>query len=235
MSLFRIVAMRYTEWRPVYETILSDFGYDRAADERARDRLAALVAGDDPLSIEGIDLPGTVAVCGAAPTLPSELERVSGADHVVAASSAASVCLEAGIDVDCMVTDLDKVPQTARKLTERGVPVAVHAHGDNVKEIERHVPTFDTGSVLPTTQAAPTPPVANPGGFTDGDRAAFLADCCGADRLVFAGWAFDDPSVSPEKARKLEWAERLLGWLEVRRGERFAVLECRREKLDRPW
>ena len=227
--------MRYEEWNPIYEAILADFGYDRAADERARDRLADLVAGRDPLSVDAIDLSGTVAVCGAAATLSAELEGVRAADRVVAASSAAAVCLRAGIDVDCMVTDLDKTPETARKLAERDVPVAVHAHGDNVEAIERHVPTFEIGSVLPTTQAAPSPPVENPGGFTDGDRAAFLADRCGADRIVFAGWDFDDPSVGPEKARKLRWAERLLAWLERRRGERFAVLDGRREGIDRPW
>lgn len=235
MSLYRVVAMRYEEWRPAYEAILADFGYDRAADERARDRLATLVDGRDPLAVSEIDLSGTVAICGAAPTLPSELGRARRADGVVAASSAASVCLEAGIDVDCMVTDLDKTPETARRLSERGVPVAVHAHGDNAGAIEEHVPAFEIEWVLPTTQAAPSPPVVNPGGFTDGDRAAFLADCCGADRLTFAGWDFDDSTVTPEKAEKLRWAERLLRWLEERRGERFGVLEGRRDGIDRPW
>ena len=227
--------MRYEEWNPVYGAILADFGYDRAADERARDRLARLVDGHGSLAVSDIDLSGTVAICGAAPTLPSELDRVRRADCVVAASSAASVCLEAGIDVDCVVTDLDKTPGTAKTLSERGVPVAVHAHGDNVEAIEEHVPAFEIGSVLPTTQAAPSPPVVNPGGFTDGDRAAFLADCCGADRLIFAGWDFDDPAVTPEKAEKLRWAERLLRWLEERRGERFDVLDGRRDGIDRPW
>jgi uncharacterized Rossmann fold enzyme len=227
--------MLYEEWAPPYEAILADFGYDRAGDERARDRLLALVAGSGPLTPDDIDISGTVAVCGAAPTLDEELDIARRADRVVAASNAASVCLDAGIAVDCMVTDLDKTPETARTLSDRGVPVAVHAHGDNIETIERYVPTFDISSVLPTTQAAPVPPVVNLGGFTDGDRAAFLADHCGADRLVFPGWAFDDPTVSAEKAKKLRWAERLLRWLEDRRNERFSVLDGRRETIDRPW
>lgn len=227
--------MLYEEWNPAYEAILADFGYDRVDDEQARDRLADLVAGNDPLALEDVELAGTVAICGAAPSLSEELDIPRSADHVVAASNAAAVCLDEEIDVDCMVTDLDKTPETARTLTERGTPVAVHAHGDNVQSLNRFVPTFDVESVLPTTQAEPTPPVVNPGGFTDGDRAAFLADHCGADRLVFAGWAFDDPTVTPEKASKLRWAERLLRWLEERRGERFSVLEGRREGIDRPW
>ncbi len=227
--------MQYDAWRPIYEAILSDFGYDRAADERARDRLAAMLAGSDPLAPETLEFRGTVAICGAARSLPDELDTARNADRVLAASSAAAVCLEHGVAVDCMVTDLDKTPETAKELSERGVPVAVHAHGDNVEAIERYVPTFAVESLLPTTQAAPVPPVVNPGGFTDGDRAAFLADCCGADRLVFAGWDFDDSSVTPEKAKKLQWAERLLRLLERRREERFDVLDGRRESIDCPW
>ena len=227
--------MLYTDWEPIYTAILEDFGYDRAGDERARDLLAGLVAGGGTLAPEDLDLGGTVAVCGAGPTLVDELELADHADTVVAASTAADVCLDGGIEVDCMVTDLDKNPETARELSSAGTPVAAHAHGDNVPAVERHVPTFDLGSVVPTTQAAPTPLVYNPGGFTDGDRAAFLADACGADRLVFPGWSFDDPTVDAQKARKLRWAERLLLLLEERRDERFAVLEGRRGDIDRPW
>ena len=62
--------------------------------------------------------------------------------------------------------------------------------------------------------------------------AAFLADRCGAARLVFPGWDLDDPAVDGQKARKLDWAERLLRLLERRRGERFPVLDGRRESID---
>ena len=61
--------------------------------------------------------------------------------------------------------------------------------------------------------------VHNFGGFTDGDRAAFTADHFGAAELRFVGWDFEDPDVSPEKREKLQWAERLLHWLEGRRDE----------------
>lgn len=227
--------MLYIDWEPIYAAILADFGYDQAGDERARDLLAALVSEADALGLADIELDGTVAVCGAGPTLSEELALAERADSVVAASTAADTCLDAGIAVDCMVTDLDKNPETARDLTREGVPVAAHAHGDNLAAIERRVPAFDHTAVLPTTQAAPKPPVCNPGGFTDGDRAAFLADACGADRLVFPGWDVDDPTVSPEKAKKLRWAERLLALLEKRRGERFAVLDGRRGDIARPW
>lgn len=225
--------MRYTTWSPAYRAILADFGYDRAGDEAARDELAALV---HPFDHSHLDFRGeTVAIAGGAPTLAEELDVARAADSVVAASVAADVCLDAGVSVDVLVTDLDKNPETARELTHDGVPVAAHAHGDNRELVREVVPTFDLDHTLGTTQAAPRGPVENFGGFTDGDRAAFLADHFGAAELVFPGWAFDDPDVGPAKARKLVWAERLLRWLESRRDDRFAVLDGRRDGIELPW
>jgi len=223
--------MEFATWEPVYEAILADFGFDRAADERARDEIADLAEPFDHDRLASID-GATVAVAGAGPSLSAEVDRASDADVVVAASTAADVLLDAGVAVDLMVTDLDKNPDTARDLTERGVPVAAHAHGDNLSAVREHVPTFDADHVLATTQAAPRGPVENFGGFTDGDRAAFLADHFGAAELVFPGWDLDDPDVGRVKAKKLAWAERLLRWLERRRGERFAVLDGRRRGID---
>jgi uncharacterized Rossmann fold enzyme len=221
--------MEYDDWAPVYDAVLADFGYDRAGDERARDVLANHVTEFD---LGRLDCTGdTVAIAGGAPSLADEATLAADADRVFAASTAVDVLADAGVDVDLMVTDLDKNPGTARRLTESGTPVAAHAHGDNVDTIRQYVPTFDTDHVLGTTQAQPVGPVRNFGGFTDGDRAAFLADHLGAETLVFPGWDFDDPDVGPEKAKKLDWAERLLYWLESRREEEFAVLDRRRESI----
>jgi uncharacterized Rossmann fold enzyme len=225
--------MNFEDWNPVYEAVLRDFGFPRAADEAVRDRLVEVLTDGAPLALEAVSFAGeTVAIAGAGPSLDEQLSVVDDADSVVAASAAADVLRSAGRPVDCMVTDLDKTPATARDLSIDGVPVAVHAHGDNRPAIEEFVPTFATSSILPTTQAAPADPVVNTGGFTDGDRAAFLADHLGATRLVFPGWDFDDDSVSATKRRKLGWAERLLYWLERRREERFAVLDGRRDAID---
>ena len=223
--------MNFTTFEPVYEAILADFGFGREADERARDVAAELAT---PFDLDRLgDWDGaTVAVAGAAPCLVDEVDVAAEADVVVAASTAADVLRDRGIAVDCMVTDLDKNPETAASLTREGVPVAAHAHGDNVPAVREWLPQFDSEWTLATTQAAPAGPVANPGGFTDGDRAAFLADHVGAGRLTFLGWDFDDPDVDPMKARKLTWAARLLRWLERRRGEEFKILDGRRRKLD---
>jgi uncharacterized Rossmann fold enzyme len=224
--------VNFQTWEPVYETILADFGYDRAGDEHARDVLADLVSPYDTDRLRAI-AGSRVAVAGAGPSLSSEVGVAERADYVIAASTAGDVLRDAGVGVDLLVTDLDKTPETARDLTREGVPVAAHAHGDNVPAVREWVPQFDAAHVLPTTQAEPVGPVVNYGGFTDGDRGAFLADAFGAETLVFPGWDFDDGSVGAEKAKKLAWAERLLGWLERRRGEQFAVLDGRRESLAR--
>ncbi|MFA1611014.1 6-hydroxymethylpterin diphosphokinase MptE-like protein [Halobellus rubicundus] len=222
--------MRFETWEPIYEAILRDFGYPREGDERARGVITEYAT---PFDLDRLDCAGqTVAVVGAAPGLAEEVDRVADADRIFAASTAADIVLDAGYDLDCFVTDLDKNPETAVELSRDGIPVAAHAHGDNVDLVEAWVPRCDADHVLATTQAAPVDSVYNFGGFTDGDRAAFLADALGAADLRFVGWDFDDPDVSDAKARKLRWAERLLHLLERRRGERFAVLDGRREGID---
>lgn len=225
--------MEFSDWEPIYEQILGEFGYPRSGDERARDILAELIESQQ-FDVDGWSLAGErVAIAGGAPSLATaeELSVARNADTVIAASTAADVLFDAGITVDCMVTDIDKNPETARQLTERGIPVAVHAHGDNIDLLREYCPTYEHSAVIPTTQAAPNEVVRNFGGFTDGDRAAYLADYCGADELVFPGWEFTDPAVKPEKQRKLRWAARLLLELERQREESFTVLDAIRDEI----
>ena len=222
--------MNFERWNPIYESILGDFGYPRDGDERARDVISEYA---EPFDFERLDCAGdAVAVVGAAPSLSAAVDRVADADRVFAASTAADVVRDAGYEVDLLVTDLDKNPETALELTREGVPVAAHAHGDNVPLVREWVPRFEATHVVATTQAEPVDAVYNFGGFTDGDRAAFLADALSAAELRFVGWDFDDPTVDATKAKKLRWAERLLHYLERRRGERFSVLDGRRDGID---
>jgi uncharacterized Rossmann fold enzyme len=91
--------------------------------------------------------------------------------------------------------------------------MVIHAHGDNIDAIEAHVPSLST--VLGTTQARPLTNVFNIGGFTDGDRAVFLAKEYGARTVSAIGFDFSDSSVSPTKKRKLQWAKQLLEGTDV--------------------
>lgn len=219
--------MEFEEWEPIYEAILADLGYDRSGDEAARDWLAEHVGSPDcgRLAVEG-----TVAVAGGAPRLEADANVASDADYVIAASDAATRLATLGIRPTLIVTDLDGDPEGTLSLAQDGVDVAVHAHGDNRAQLRRWLPEFPDERVAGTTQVEPRGPLVNVGGFTDGDRAAFLADALGAERLTFPGWDFAD--AAGEKRRKLAWAARLLHWLERRRGEEFPVLDGQREELD---
>lgn len=223
----------WAEWEPVYEAILADFGFERRADEMARDELVELLDG---VWFDPSDLPDatglSVAVAGPAPGLEAGLDLARAADLVIGVSAASDLLHLAGISVDLHVTDLDESRTILESLAADGVPMAVHAHGDNRNVIARRVPDLNAASILPTTQAEPRAGIYNFGGFTDGDRAAFLADTMGATELVFPGWEFEDDTVSPTKRRKLGWAERLLYWLELRRGDRFSILDGRRDAID---
>lgn len=241
-------AIPHAEWDPVYERIRAEFGFDRAADAAARDRLAALLDGQleagDTDAAEARVLPdrwaaladriagASVAIVAPGPELAEDLDLAGAADVRLAASTAADRLADADIDVDGQVTDLDGDAGATAARTNRGVPVAVHAHGDNRTALDRWVPDCAAGSVLPTTQVEPRGWVRNLGGFTDGDRAAFLAHAAGAASLRFVGWDLDDPALGPQKRRKLDWAARLLRWLEQRRDDRFSLLDGRRASLD---
>ena len=225
-------SLNFAEWEPIYEAILADLGFERRADERARDVAAEFASPVSADRLAGLKN-ATVAVVGAAPSLATELDAFdpSSVDAVVAASTAVDVLADADIAVDLMVTDLDKNIETASELTHDGVVVAAHAHGDNIPAVREWLPQFGSQHTVVTTQAAPRGSVSNFGGFTDGDRAAFIADAFGASTLRFLGWDIDDPTVEPMKARKLRWAEHLLYWLERRRGDRFGMLDGRRGSL----
>lgn len=223
----------FPDWEPIYEAIRAEFGFSRDSDVAARDRLHDLT---HPVDVSGLHdrIEGATVAVVAPATLddPNERERARAADARIAASDAAAALDAAGIPVDCQVTDLDGAPAEVPERTRDGTPVAVHAHGDNRPAIAAWVPRCDTDCVIATTQVEPRGHVRNPGGFTDGDRAAFLAHALGARRLTFPGWDLDDGGASDTKRRKLAWAARLLHWLERRRGERFGLLDGRRSAID---
>ncbi len=222
--------MQFSEWEPVYSRILDDFGYDASGDRQARDIAREFATAPADGLFAGLS-DSVVAIAGAGPNLATETAIAGDAEYVIAASTAADTLADHGVSVDCMVTDLDKNPDTSLDLTDAGVPVVAHAHGDNIPAVKQWLPRFRQTSTVVTTQAHPSGPVHNYGGFTDGDRAAFLADTFGAAELVFLGWSFDDPTVTDSKRQKLGWAERLLFWLEQRRDGSFSPLDGRRDQI----
>lgn len=204
--------MDWATWEPTYREILADLGYARADDEAARDELHLLLERTRRVDLDALraQLAGRdVAVAGP---LASRLPP-----GPVLATDAATWAFERATAI---VTDLDGDVAAQRAANARGVPLFVHAHGDNRPTLERVVPTL-TGPVQGTTQAEPRPPrVEGFGGFTDGDRACCLAVALGARSLTLVGFDLDAPvrkagREPAVKARKLAWARRIIGALGV--------------------
>lgn len=223
--------MKYSEWAPVYYDILTDFGFEQVDDEHAREVLATLTQ-PTPVSPEYIQ-GRNVLIAGAAPSLEEDMSAIE--DHTIVAASDAGVRLaDNGILPEIIVTDLDGEPeQTANLVQGNDILLVVHGHGDNIETLKQWLP-IQTAAILPTTQTAPAMHIQNFGGFTDGDRAAFLADHFDAQSLSFIGWSFTDPTVTDAKRQKLDWAAKLLHWLEIRRQEQFDILDQYRDTLSLP-
>ncbi|HZD42910.1 MAG TPA: 6-hydroxymethylpterin diphosphokinase MptE-like protein, partial [Methanomicrobiales archaeon] len=148
-----------------------------------------------------------VTVCGNAPCLADELDRIEGV--VFAADAAALVLEKRGILPDAVFTDLDGATDAFLSMNREGTIMVVHAHGDNIPLLRYWVPKFP-GPLVATTQSRPLSHVYNFGGFTDGDRAVYAAHALGAREVRIIGFDLDDTHVDPLKRGKLIWARRLL-------------------------
>ncbi len=215
--------MEYVEWAPQYERIRAEFGFPFDREIAAADRLESLLpesARIDPLPRIEQRLRGRdVIVLGLAPDSgPPPLWRLSPstpAPALVAADGATATCLEAGLVPAVVVTDLDGPVPALLTANRRGSLVVVHAHGDNLSELAEWVPQFP-GELVGSWAGPPRPALIDVGGFTDGDRAAYLAEHVGARRILLWGFDFDrveetEPTLAARKLAKLRWARTLLG------------------------
>ncbi len=210
--------MDFVIWEPVYREILQDFGFSREEDERAALLLSQLLdqkASPGPDALKKLIYGKETLVCGNAPTLAEDLDRLNLERYVViAADGAAAVVMDAGRTPDVIVTDLDGDVEREIEASDHGSLVVVHAHGDNMGRLLKYVPRFQ--NIIGSTQAVPLENIFNFGGFTDGDRAVYVAYEFGAGTIKLAGFFFDDPVVSPFKKKKLKWARRLISSLDVK-------------------
>lgn len=206
--------MQFAAWEPIYLTIIEDFSFSARRDEEAayilRDLLNGRIA---PLSAAAEMLFGRrVVIFGNAPCLSLDLEEMQSNQEenavFLAADGAVEALMERGMLPDIVVTDLDGPFPVIQRANQMGSIAVVHAHGDNLDALQRYVPLLD--QVIGTAQCRPPPGLYNFGGFTDGDRAVFMAKELGANEVELKGFDFDDQSVTPRKKKKLAWAKRLI-------------------------
>lgn len=202
--------MDFNRWEPIYQRILDDFGYSRAMDKEAAELLVKLRGSDGlrPLKkLEG----KVVEIQGPYIETPEQEIQIT-------AGSAVSAALDVEADPTLLVTDLDGDTRLQLELNLAGTPVVMHAHGDNIDLLDRWAPEFE-GHVISTCQCEAFPGIHNFGGFTDGDRAVYLADHFGAEKIVLNGWDFERPiscrGDEETKEKKLRWARRLIEWVDT--------------------
>jgi 2-amino-4-hydroxy-6-hydroxymethyldihydropteridine diphosphokinase len=227
--------VEYRRWAPLYERIRREFGFPWGRERRAAARLLRRLppaARRDPLGrvaarIQGRDaiIAGLAPGAGAPPLW--RLPPTASPPVLLAADGATAACLAAGLVPAIVVTDLDGAVASEVAANGRGSLVVVHAHGDNLPAVEEWVPQFP-GELAGSWAGPPGRGLLNVGGFTDGDRAAYLAEAAGARRILLWGFAFDRvEAVGLEdrgrKLAKLAWARRLLGRL-AREGHAAVLL-----------
>lgn len=209
--------MKFEQWEPYYRAILEDFGWTPEGDEAAARLLSSMLPGHTPYleKVEELIHDRDVIVCGKAPTLEKDMEKIDWwyKYTVIAADGSVSTLLKYGIVPDIVVSDLDGSHEDLLKADGAGAIILAHAHADNVESVEALVPKLK--HVVGTTQAKPLENVYNFGGFSDGDRCVFLAKGFGAKSIKIIGFNLDDTNVTPKKLKKLKWARRLLADLGI--------------------
>ena len=205
-------------WEKIYREILEDFGFSEEKDIKSARILERLSKNTSEVynklkeKISGRE----VNVFGAGPSL-EKIERLPEGVNIVS-DGVTTFFLEKNKIPDVIVTDLDGLIEDLIRANKLGSLVVIHAHGDNLDKIKRYSSKFE--NFLPTCQCKPFGKLYNFGGFTDGDRAVFLARHFKARKINLYAMDFDDEigkysfsANSQKKRKKLYWGKRLIEYL----------------------
>ncbi|MFX0099158.1 MAG: 6-hydroxymethylpterin diphosphokinase MptE-like protein [Candidatus Hodarchaeota archaeon] len=202
--------------------------------EKIREKREALISSSNPVSTAVIFAPG--------PSLEEKMDVLGNLDaqssifDFIFVDGAAKLALDRNFKIDLLVTDLDGLSdeKILHIHDNIGATVIIHCHGDNIQEIRNFLSsvTLDERYIF-TTQASPTSNVYNWGGFTDGDRAIFVALQLKYKKIILVSMDLNarqigrlskerfknldkkdlDLSRFPIKEKKLEIAFKTLKWL----------------------
>lgn len=241
--------MDFGIWEKWYNEILDDFGFSKDDDEASAKELDEILFDEGALTLEDLyELIHTYRksndfiVFGAGPSLKKHIQELKENydlnDYtLIAADGATTALIEERIIPDIIATDLDGTINDILLANCRGSLMVIHAHGNNKEAILKYAPFFD--NILGTTQSKPHGNLYNFGGFTDGDRAIFLAVALEAENIILAGMDFGDvvtkysrPNIPGAtgpadeiKKKKLVYAEKLTNW--VSENEDVAIINLK--------
>lgn len=216
--------MRWEIWESWYNQIVKRLKLNPRADEDAAKLLDGFLPTPDIQKLTNIIRGHECVVFGAGPSLDLDLKKLEQAGYLnkvlIAADGATSAVLRYR-NPEIIVTDLDGSVDDQFEAWRRGSWLVVHAHGDNVAQVRKIIPQLNE-RIIGTTQVEPFGKLFNFGGFTDGDRAAFMAHELGASKIYLAGMDIGtkigrhsgDKDIK-RKLIKLEICKDLLTWLVV--------------------
>lgn len=221
--------MFYKDWEHIYEKIAEDFNFKVENDKKAADVLNELLQKKHLFSLKELKEMITdkeVVIFGAGPSLENSIltHKNKIVNKVkISANGATSALLKNNILPNIIVTDLDGDVVDQVKANSNGSVIIIHAHGDNIAEIKKYVPKFKK-DIIGSTQINPLPynNIYNFGGFTDGDRAVFLASHLKAKMIHLIGFDFEgiigkysypEKKDKKQKLKKLRWCKYLIGLL----------------------
>lgn len=230
--------MNFEQWYPFYKKIIHDFNFSEEQDIFSAKKLNEILKNNphtisfDPIEtkITGND----VIIFGAGPSIEDMIKKYKHLIEncvIIAADGATSALIQNEIIPDIIVSDLDGKISDQLYANTLGSIYIVHAHGDNIESIENIVPQIKN-TVCGTIQTNPTglKYVSNVGGFTDGDRAVFLADHFNAKQIYLIGfeftgeigsYSFKSKNHKKIKLKKLQWAKRLISILNTKQHIKF--------------
>ena len=220
-------------WNSKYQEILKEFNYNKRKDTDSAVLLDSILGEENHMEeIRGLIENQNVFVVGAGPSLSNAIPILKQFKKTVkiVADSALKPLIDNGIKPDIIVTDLDGDEKTFKRIGKSKTFFVVHAHGDNISKLNL-IENFK--NCIGTTQARPFGKVQNFGGFTDGDRAVFLASYFNAKKIILFGMdfgkrigKFSNTKLSDRKIKlkKLQKGKSLLEWLAIKtRSELFTT------------
>lgn len=218
--------MAITGWEKKYSEILKEFNYDKQQDYESAVLLNLILKNPIPLKkLRQTISKKSVFVIGAGPSLSESIRYLKKFPKIpkIVADSAAKPLFDNKIKFDILVTDLDGDEKYLKKIGKSNSIFLTHAHGDNIAKLQI-IENFK--NCLGTTQTKPFGKIQNFGGFTDGDRCAFLANHFGAKNIILVGMDFGKiigkysntkKSERKIKLKKLNRGKKLLEWLATKR------------------
>lgn len=209
-------------WNKRYSEIIREFKYSEKQDMESAIILDSILKKTISIKKINAQIKGkTVFVIGAGPSLSLAIPILKNFKNAVkiVADSAVKPLVESGIKPDIVVTDLDGDEYSLVKVGKTNSIFVVHAHGDNIAKL---CLAENFKNCIGTTQSKPFKNIQNFGGFTDGDRAVFLASHFDAKKIILFGMDFGKKigkysqtkaSEKKTKLKKLRKSKSLLEWL----------------------